>query len=160
MIPNSVDNQYGKELDGSSQAMLNYTFPVRFAHCDPAGIGFFPRLLEMLDGAVEDFMAEVTGADRAQTHLRERLGIPTIDLQLNFVQPSRLGELLTFAITPVKLGRTSLTLQTQVTCSGEPRFSALQTVVQINVDTGRPHPWSEVTRLLPMFAAVAVDKST
>jgi 4-hydroxybenzoyl-CoA thioesterase len=160
VIPVSVDRPAGEKLDGSPQATFKYTFPVRFAHCDPAGIGYFPRLLEMLDGAVEDFMAEVTGADRAQTHLRERLGIPTIDLQVNFGQPCRLGELLTLAVTPVKLGRTSLTLQTQVTCNGEPRFSARQTVVQINVDTGRPYPWAEVTRLLPIFAAVAAVPST
>lgn len=132
-----------------------YTYPVRFAHCDPAGIGFFPRLLEMLDGAVEDFMADVTGADRAQTHLRERLGIPTIDLQVQFAHPCRLGELLTFNLVPIKLGRTSLIIHTAVTVEEQPRFSVRQTVVQMNVDTGRPHPWSAVTRALPAFAAVA-----
>lgn len=146
--------------ESQRQMTFKYTFPVRFAHCDPAGIGYFPRLLEMLDGAVEDFMAEVTGADRAQTHLRERLGIPTIDLQVHFAQPSRLGELLTFEIKPVKLGRTSLTFQTEVTRDGEPRFSVRQTVVQINVDTGRPHPWADVTRVLPVFASVAGGKAS
>ena len=132
-----------------------YIFPVRFAHCDPAGIGYFPRLLEMLDGAVEDFMTEVTGADRAQTHLRERLGIPTIDLQVQFAHPCRLGEMLTFEIVPIKFGQTSLTLNTDVTVSGAPRFSVQQTVVQMNVDTARPHPWSDVTRALPVFAKIA-----
>ncbi len=132
-----------------------YTFPVRFAHCDPAGFAYFPRLLEMLDGAVEDFMTEVTGADRAQTHLRERLGIPTIDLQVQFIQPCCLGELITFEIVPVKLGRTSLTFHTGVTVDGEPRFSVKQTVVQMDFNTRRPHPWSDVTRALPVFAPVA-----
>ena len=137
-----------------------YTYPVRFAHCDPAGIGFFPRLLEILDGSIEDFMAEVTGADRAQTHLRERLGIPTVDLKVHFAQPCCLGELLTFEIVPVKLGRTSLTLQTEVTLDGAPRFSVRQTVVQMNVDTGRPHPWSDTTRALPVFVAVSAGPAS
>lgn len=132
-----------------------YTYPVRFAHCDPAGFAYFPRLLEILDGAVEDFMTEVTGADRAQTHLRERLGIPTIDLQVEFTHPCRLGELITFEVVPVKLGRTSLTFHTSVTVDGSPRFSVKQTVVQMDFETSRPHPWSDVTRALPAFSVVA-----
>ena len=34
---------------------------VRFGHCDPAGIVFFPRYFEMLNELVEDWFAQALG---------------------------------------------------------------------------------------------------
>jgi 4-hydroxybenzoyl-CoA thioesterase len=138
---------------------LNFQYPIRFAHCDPAGFAYFPKLMEILDGAVEDFMFAVSGKDRAQTHIAERLGIPTVDLQTEFVVPCRLGEILDYAITPVHLGTSSLTFNHVVQVEGVTRFTARQTVVQIDFDTGRPHPWSPETRALDAFAALTEGKS-
>jgi 4-hydroxybenzoyl-CoA thioesterase len=134
---------------------LMFRYPVRFAHCDPAGFAYFPKLMEILDGAVEDFMLAVTGKDRAQTHLGERLGIPTVDLHVEFAIPCRLGEILDYAITPVRFGRSSLTFDHHVRVADADRFKARQTVVQIDFNTGRPHPWSAETRGLPVFHALA-----
>lgn len=132
-----------------------FHYPVRFAHCDPAGFAYFPRLLEILDGAVEDFMFAVSGKDRAQTHLTERLGIPTVDLQATFIEPCRLGEMLDFGVTPVRLGGSSLTFDHVVKVGEAMRFTARQTVVQIDFATGRPHPWSAETRALTAFAGLS-----
>ena len=133
-----------------------FSYAVRFAHCDPAGFAYFPRLMEILDGAVEDFMFAVSGKDRAQTHITERLGIPTVDLSVTFISPFRLGEVLDYAITPLQLGTSSLAFDHDVRVDGAARFTARQTVVQIDFDTGRPHPWSAETRALPAFADLAV----
>jgi 4-hydroxybenzoyl-CoA thioesterase len=133
---------------------LSFQYPIRFAHCDPAGFAYFPKLMEILDGAVEDFMLAVTGKDRAQTHLRERLGIPTVDLQVGFKLPCRLGEMLDYRIMPVRIGTSSLTFDHIACVDGSDRFTARQTVVQIDFETGRPHPWSSETRALPVFAAL------
>ena len=34
------------------------TRKVRFEHCDPAGIVFYPRYFEMINGTVEDWFEE------------------------------------------------------------------------------------------------------
>jgi 4-hydroxybenzoyl-CoA thioesterase len=138
---------------------LEFRYPIRFAHCDPAGFAYFPRLMEILDGAVEDFMHAVSGKDRAQTHIGEQLGIPTVDLHIEFAVPCRLGEILDYAISPVKLGTSSLTFQHIARVEGVTRFTARQTVVQIDFQTGRPHPWSPETRSLDAFVALIENKT-
>ena len=35
--------------------------PVRFSHCDPAGIVYFPRYFDMINGVVEDWFAGTLG---------------------------------------------------------------------------------------------------
>jgi 4-hydroxybenzoyl-CoA thioesterase len=138
---------------------IQFQYPIRFAHCDPAGFAYFPRLMEILDGAVEDFMHAVSGKDRAQTHIAERLGIPTVDLHIEFVVPCRLGEILDYSITPIRLGTTSLTFHHAAQVAGITRFTARQTVVQMDFDTGRPHPWSSETRALAAFAALIENEA-
>jgi hypothetical protein len=60
---------------------------VRFAHVDPAGIVFYPRYFEMLNGAIEDFFAEAAGADFASLHLERGIGVPTARLHTEFAAP-------------------------------------------------------------------------
>ena len=86
--------------------------PVRFAHCDPAGIAYYPRLLEICDGAIEDWTAEVMGVPRRILHLELELALPTVDLRASFVRPVRLGETLTIATIVGAVGRSSVELTT------------------------------------------------
>ncbi len=75
--------------------MRIYTKPekVRFAHIDNAGIVFYPRFLEMLNGLVEDWFEEKLDLSFAAMHKTH--GIPTVDLKVQFKKPARLGETLT-----------------------------------------------------------------
>lgn len=66
---------------------------VRFQHIDYAGIVFYPRFLEMLNGLVEDWFEEAL--DRPFSKMHETNGIPTVDLKIQFKNPARLGEVLT-----------------------------------------------------------------
>src|SRR3546814_2977606 len=74
------------------------SLPVRFAHCDPAGIAYFPRLFELVDAAVEEWTAAAVGVARAEMHGPLRLGLPTVDLHATFAAPCRLGETLEIAV--------------------------------------------------------------
>ena len=38
-------------------AVFETVIPVRFQHCDPAGIVFYPRYLEMINQTVEEWFA-------------------------------------------------------------------------------------------------------
>jgi 4-hydroxybenzoyl-CoA thioesterase len=57
---------------------------VRFAHIDAAGIVFYPRYLEMLNGAVEDWCDQALGADFYTLHVVRKIGLPTVKLQVDF----------------------------------------------------------------------------
>jgi 4-hydroxybenzoyl-CoA thioesterase len=37
--------------------------PVRFSHCDPAGIVYFPHYFDMFNGLIEDWYGEELGYD-------------------------------------------------------------------------------------------------
>ena len=66
---------------------------IRFQHIDYAGIVFYPRFLEMLNGLVEDWFEEALERPFSQMH--QTNGIPTVDLKIQFKKAARLGETLT-----------------------------------------------------------------
>jgi 4-hydroxybenzoyl-CoA thioesterase len=119
---------------------------VRFQHCDPAGIVFYPRYFEMLNSVVEDFFAEAVEHDFSQLHVESRTGVPTAHIETDFHAPSRLGETLTFELTIRDIGRTSMALRTVAHCDGEPRLTCDSTLVFIDLDSGRPLPWPDAMR--------------
>jgi 4-hydroxybenzoyl-CoA thioesterase len=127
---------------------------VRFGDCDTAGIGYFPRLLALVDNAVEDWLIASIGIDRAAMHVDQRLGLPTVNLQTGFQQPCQLGETLDIAITPTQIGATSITLAAGAHVAGIPRFSATLVQVLIDLETGKPRAWPAGWRdQLSRFAA-------
>lgn len=83
---------------------------VRFAHCDPAGIVFYPRYLEMFNNLVEDWCCEKLDIPFAKL-LPRGLGLPTVRLEVDFVAPSRMGEVLQASLLVRAVGRTSFRLE-------------------------------------------------
>lgn len=118
---------------------------VRFQHCDPAGIVFYPRAFEMINATVEDWFASL-GMPFARMHGPEGHGVPTAEISAAFRHPMRLGETLDLALRLVRLGRSSAGVQVTASCAGAPRFEARSTLVWVNMDTGRPAPWPEELR--------------
>ncbi len=80
---------------------------IRFKHVDYAGIVFYPRFLEMLNDLVEDWFQAL---DRpfAQIH-EQNVGIPTVDLQVQFKNPARIGQVLSKHLWVLQLGGASVT---------------------------------------------------
>ncbi len=79
---------------------------IRFAHIDNAGIVFYPRFLEMLNGLVEDWFEEKLDLSFAAMHKTH--GIPTVDLKVQFKKPARLGETLTKSLWVKEMGGSSI----------------------------------------------------
>ena len=121
--------------------MFRVSYPLRFAHCDPAGIAFYPRCLELCDAAVEDWTPAVLGDDRRAMHMGRGLGLPTVDLAAPFSAPSKLGDLLDFAVRLTRVGRSSIDLEVTVSCSGEARFAIRLTQVLIDLASGKSRSW-------------------
>lgn len=83
---------------------------MRFAHCDPAGMVFYPRYLEMFNNLVEDWCREELRVSFAEMHTVRGWGLPTVHLEAEFMAPSFLGEVLPASISVRSLGTSSITL--------------------------------------------------
>jgi 4-hydroxybenzoyl-CoA thioesterase len=114
---------------------------VRFCDCDTAGIAYYPRLLAHVDSAVEDWMEETVGIDRAGLLIGAKLGLPTADMQIGFSRPCRLGETIDIGITPTRIGRSSIALAIMATVDGDPRFSGTLIQVLTKLETGSSREW-------------------
>ncbi len=84
---------------------------IRFAHCDPAGIVFYPRYFELINGVVEDWCAEGLGMSFHEMHMVQGIGLPTVHIETDFVKTSRMGDELIAELRVLKLGRASLTVE-------------------------------------------------
>ena len=116
---------------------------VRFGHCDPAGIVFYPRYFEMLNALIEDWFTQGLGVNYTDLLGPRRVGVPTVSLQSNFKRISRMGDVLTQTIAVKSLGRTSVTLTAEFSGAddGLLRVSFEQVLVCTDLNTHLPQPF-------------------
>lgn len=117
------------------------TLEIGFRHCDPAGIVFYPRCVEMVNDTVEHWFKHGLGVEFDVLHRVRGIAIPVVDLQCSFRIPGRLGESLVAALTVDRIGRTSLTLAVRFMSTGsraEQRLSAKLTIVFVDIKTMQP----------------------
>ena len=124
---------------------FTHTQTIRFQHCDPAGIVFYPRYFEMINTMMEEWMASM-GRPFAQMHGPDAHGVPMAGLTIDFTAPSRLGERLDFTVTPEKIGLSSARLSIVATGDGVQRFACTATIVWLNLSTMRSDPWPDDLR--------------
>ena len=116
---------------------------VRFKHCDPAGIVFFPRYFEMINDVVEDWFANDLGCPFHE--LVKENGAPTAQIQARFTAPSLHGDVLSFRLTPTRIGNSSLDYDLTAHCGDELRLRATATLVH-GARLGRSQPWPQAIR--------------
>jgi 4-hydroxybenzoyl-CoA thioesterase len=110
---------------------------IRFAHCDPAGIVFFPQYLVMVNNLVEDWVTEGLGVPFAELLGRRRTGMPTVSLQCEFTAVSRMGDDVMLGLSVEHVGGKSITLRIGCRCGDEQRMSIRQVLVFTSLDTHR-----------------------
>lgn len=118
------------------------TRTVRFSHCDPAGIIYYPRYFDLIHEAKEDWFRYALEYPFAQMIGEARNGFPIAHAEADFTGPSRLGEDLTIALAIEKIGTSALHLHYAVSCAGQPRLDARTVIVHVDLATGRPIPIS------------------
>lgn len=115
---------------------------IRFQHIDFAGIVFYPRFLEMLNGIVEDWFEEAL--DRPFSKMHETNGIPTVDLKIQFKSPARLGEVLTKKLWVKELRNSSVLCGFQFVNESENTvLEGEVTLVNVNISGDRNSVKSE-----------------
>jgi len=129
---------------------MNETFvheqPVRFAHCDPAGIVYFPRFFDMAHSVKEDWITQALGVPMAVMIRERRVGTPTVHIDCDFAKPLRHGDTLRFELRVARMGRSSLDLDYTGLKDGELHLRILQTIVFMDLDTVTAVPIPEDLR--------------
>lgn len=113
---------------------------IRFSHCDPAGIVFFPQYFVLFNGHVEDWFDEGLGLGYARVVIGQRIGLPTVALSCEFLKPSRMGERVQLGLAARKLGRSSIRLDLTCRHGDEVRVRIQQTIVTTSLDDGLSRP--------------------
>ncbi|HEX2011385.1 MAG TPA: thioesterase family protein [Roseateles sp.] len=132
---------------------------VRFGHCDPAGIVFYPRYFEMLNALIEDWLTQGLGVDYAQLLGPRRIGMPTVQLSTDFKRISRMGDRLVQRILRIKkLGRSSLILEISFDGDDGQRVGFEQVLVCTSLDTHRPQPFPDDLRAALERVAPAIQQ--
>jgi 4-hydroxybenzoyl-CoA thioesterase len=126
--------------------MYSRDIRIEFNHCDPAGIVFFARYFEILNSQVENFFRDALDYPWERLLFEDRNGIPTVRFEIEFRNPTKLGELLRFDLAVRRLGRSSVDLEHVAHGpDGTLRLSAQQRLVWIGPDR-RSTPWPDPLR--------------
>ena len=80
-------------------AAFTRSVPIRFSHCDPAGIVYFPHYFDMFNGLIEDWYGQELGYDYAELITGRRFGFPFVHIECDFKisKPNRRGDRSDFA---------------------------------------------------------------
>ncbi len=111
------------------------TVPIRFSHCDPAGIVYFPHYFDMFNGLIEDWYTEQLGVDYAKLILNDRYGFPFVHIETDFKRPSRMGEQLDLTLLLMKIGFSSLSVVIVGHLAGVERLRARLVTAMMSLET-------------------------
>ncbi|MBX3175125.1 MAG: acyl-CoA thioesterase [Gemmatimonadaceae bacterium] len=118
---------------------------LRFGDCDPSGIAYFPAYFNHLVGVVEEFFASV-GAPWPELFARQRVGTPTVKLDVTFGAPGFHGDRLDWSVSVARVGRSSLTLEHRIARDDTELWRATQVLVATSLDNHRSIPWPDAVR--------------
>jgi 4-hydroxybenzoyl-CoA thioesterase len=118
---------------------------VRFAHCDPAGIVFYPRYLEMFNNLVEDWCREKLALPFTELISSGR-GLPTARIEVDFMTSSKMGDVLQARLLVRAIGKTSVRLEMVLRgADGQDRVRGKIVVVMTGAH-GKGVPWPDDLR--------------
>lgn len=131
---------------------------VRFHHCDPAGIVFYPQYFVLFNELVEDWFNQALGVDFADFHVNQHLGVPMGSVTCRFVSPSKVGEMLRLSLQVEHIGTSSMRFAVRAEAGGQLRVQATLTVVLASMKTHRAVPITGELR--NKFSAYLMDPNT
>ena len=112
---------------------------VRFCDLDPAGIAYYPNLVNFLHVAFEDFFAGFVERPYPDV-FREGLGFPTVKVAMEYLSPVHYGDRVDVGVVVEHLGRSSVRFRYEGSVMGKPVFVAQNTAVVVDMRNFRPIP--------------------
>ena len=130
---------------------------IRFHHCDPAGIVFYPEYFVIIDELIEDWFTEGMKTSFADLHAIERVGIPAARIEVDFISPSKIGDVLCLRLFVTRIGNKSFRLLVEASVDGKVRLRAelVRVVASLDGLHGIPIPESLRTKLAPYLVDAA-----
>lgn len=122
---------------------------IRFQHCDPAGLIFYPRAFVLGGEVIEDWFIEWSGETLHSFHKASGRSLPTVKTSCEFLQQVHLSDELDFSLFVRELGRCSVTISIVATRDGQACLKIDSTLVQVEGGAGttfRPVPFSDDQR--------------
>jgi 4-hydroxybenzoyl-CoA thioesterase len=115
---------------------------LRFGDCDPAGIAYYPRYFDLLNGVVEDWWTTM-GVTWRTLFLQRRIGLPTVRFEVDFRAPAFLGDTLVFSLAIARIGRKSVDLDHRVRRNAAILWQAKQILVPTSLETHKSIVWPD-----------------
>ena len=116
---------------------------VRFHHCDPAGIVFYPQFYVLLHEVQEDFLAHIGHPEHEM--IASGYGVPIVDMKTEFLGMCRNGDLLDITLSLTKIGGASLGIYYEIRASVQAgkapaaiKLRATGVVVYSEIPHGKP----------------------
>lgn len=113
---------------------------VRFSHCDPAGIVYYPWFFDMTHATKEDWFAHGLDYSHADLMLKRRIGTPTVNIEAEFFKPLEMGETVRYELRVLKVGNSSVNLSISGRKDGVEHLRITQTIVFMSLETRRAIP--------------------
>jgi 4-hydroxybenzoyl-CoA thioesterase len=126
-------------------ARFEATRVLRFGDCDPAGIAYYPRYFDLLNGVVEDWWISM-GVSWKVLFGERRIGLPTVRFEVDFRAPAFLEDELRFSLSIKRIGSKSVELDHVVQRSMTTLWQCAQTLVATSLDTHRSIAWPDDLR--------------
>jgi 4-hydroxybenzoyl-CoA thioesterase len=133
---------------------------VRFGHCDPAGIVYYPRYFEMLNELIEDWFAQALSLPFDVLIGQRQLGMPTAQLDTRFLRVSRHGDRLAQRIRIERLGGGSIKLHITFEGDDGTRVEFTQVLVCTSLATHRPQAFPDDLRVALERSLAAQQETT
>jgi 4-hydroxybenzoyl-CoA thioesterase len=118
-------------------AAFSTSILVRFCDLDPAGIAYYPNLVNFLHVAFEDFFAGFMGRPYPDV-FKEGLGFPTVKVEMEYLSPVHYGDHVNVGVVVEHIGRSSVRFRYEGSVGGRPVFLARNTAVVVDMRDFRP----------------------
>src|SRR5688572_22728354 len=99
--------------------LFSATYPIRFSDVDRAGILYYPRFLHYFHCCFEDFFERALGIPYNHLLDVERVGFPTVHMEVDYLAPLRFGDKVEITLGIEKIGTKSVTWMYTGTTSRE-----------------------------------------
>ncbi len=113
---------------------------IRFSHCDPAGIVYFPRYFDIFNGVVEDWFPGALGLEYRAFIRDRRIGLGPAHAEADFFKPGLQGDELVFAVLVDRIGNASVTLRLPAMRREELILTARLVIVTTDLHEARAIP--------------------
>ena len=109
---------------------------IRFHHCDPAGIVFYPQFYVLLHETQEDFLAHIGFPEHGM--INAGYGVPIVDMKTAFMAMCRNGDQVSISLGLSAIGNSSIGMDYQIERGDTVALKAAAVVVYSNLPDGKP----------------------